>query len=79
MSPFNHKRRGFRRWSCRQTTALVRAAATALLLMRLTASLAHAQSSSATAPARGAGSHSWVHESWTIKDGLPVNSINSIL
>jgi signal transduction histidine kinase/ligand-binding sensor domain-containing protein/DNA-binding response OmpR family regulator len=25
------------------------------------------------------GAPSWVHESWTIKDGLPVNSINTII
>ena len=24
-------------------------------------------------------SQSWVHESWTVKDGLPVNSVNSII
>jgi len=36
------------------------------LLVQLMASGAHAQ-------------RSWVHESWTVKDGLPVNSINALL
>ena len=29
--------------------------------------------------AQSAGAPSWVHESWTVKDGLPVNSINTVL
>jgi ligand-binding sensor domain-containing protein len=28
---------------------------------------------------RGESARTWVHESWTTKDGLPVNSINEIL
>ena len=50
-----------------------------MLLVGLTASGAHAQGVSATSPARDSGAQSWVHESWTVKDGLPVNSINALL
>ncbi|MBC7894668.1 MAG: helix-turn-helix domain-containing protein [Cytophagaceae bacterium] len=56
---------------------LVRGTALALLLVRPTASEAQGQGGSATAST--AGAHSWVHESWTVKDGLPVNSINRII
>src|SRR5215468_1340356 len=57
---------------------LGRAMGLPLLLVRLTGS-AHAQSSGAPAPASTSGDRSWVHESWTVKDGLPVNSINAII
>jgi signal transduction histidine kinase/ligand-binding sensor domain-containing protein len=50
-----------------------------MLLVQLTASKAHAQGITATGPASGSDAHSWVHESWTVKDGLPVNSINAII
>ena len=33
----------------------------------------------ALATADGQNASDWVHESWTVKDGLPVNSINGIL
>ncbi|MBC7894025.1 MAG: hypothetical protein H7066_01350, partial [Cytophagaceae bacterium] len=56
---------------------LVRGTALALLLVRPTTSEAQGQGGSATAST--AGAHSWVHESWTVKDGLPVNSINRII
>jgi signal transduction histidine kinase/CheY-like chemotaxis protein len=50
-----------------------------MLLVWLTVSGAHAQSVSATAPATDSGAHSWTHEAWTVKDGLPVNSVNTLL
>jgi signal transduction histidine kinase/ligand-binding sensor domain-containing protein/AraC-like DNA-binding protein/ActR/RegA family two-component response regulator len=49
------------------------------LLARLHVPVAHAQARFATAPATASGPQSWVHESWTVKDGLPVNSINTLL
>src|SRR5688572_30359771 len=58
---------------------LARAVTLTMLIVPLTASGAHAQAATATSPARDAGPPSWVHESWTVKDGLPVNSINALL
>src|SRR6478672_6336982 len=49
------------------------------LLAALLVSGAHAQGVSATSPASGLDARSWVHESWTVKDGLPVNSINALV
>ena len=49
------------------------------LLAQLHAPVAHAQSRRAISPAGGYSPQSWVHESWTVKDGLPVNSINTLL
>src|SRR5678815_5231580 len=57
---------------------VARAAAVAMVLVHLTVSTAHAQKSSSAALRRD-GAQSWVHESWTVKDGLPVNSINAIV
>jgi ligand-binding sensor domain-containing protein len=50
-----------------------------MLLAWLLVSGAHAQGVSATSPTNDLDARSWVHESWTVKDGLPVNSINSLL
>jgi len=58
--------------------SFARAAAVAMLLVHLTVSTAHAQKPSSAALPRD-GAQSWVHESWTVKDGLPVNSINGIV
>src|SRR5687768_479003 len=58
---------------------LVRASAITTLLVQLTAASAQAQAVSATSPSTDSRVQSWVHESWTVKDGLPVNSINSLL
>src|SRR4051812_1558494 len=55
-----------------------RAVALASVIAQLTASGALGQKPSAT-PTPSGGVHSWVHESWTVKDGLPVNSINALL
>ncbi|HUQ82024.1 MAG TPA: two-component regulator propeller domain-containing protein, partial [Gemmatimonadaceae bacterium] len=58
------------------------------LVVLLTASRARAQRvdarpakppTPATPATRDSSAHSWVHESWTVKDGLPVNSINALL
>jgi len=49
------------------------------LLAQLHAPVVHAQSRPATSPASEHSPQSWVHESWTVKDGLPVNSINTLL
>src|SRR6476646_3737553 len=64
---------------CRMIARLGRAAGLMVLLAQLTAAGAHAQGVGATPPASDSGAHSWVHESWTVKDGLPVNSINALL
>src|SRR5688572_14315943 len=58
---------------------LARAVTLTMLIVPLTASGAHAQAATATSPARDAAAQSWVHESWTVKDGLPVNSVNVLL
>jgi signal transduction histidine kinase/ligand-binding sensor domain-containing protein/CheY-like chemotaxis protein len=58
---------------------LVRAAVLTMLLTRLTSSGAHAQAIAAPSAAPTPDAQSWVHESWTVKDGLPVNSINGLL
>ena len=62
--------------------AVFRNAVRTLLLACLTARLAsvtHAQNSRSAANGTNSGASSWVHESWTVKDGLPVNSINEII
>ena len=58
---------------------MARAAAFGALLAALLVSEAPAQGTHATAPAGEPSRQSWVHESWTVKDGLPVNSINTLL
>jgi ligand-binding sensor domain-containing protein len=58
--------------------SFARAAAVATLLVHLGVSTGHAQKPSSAALPRD-GAQSWVHESWTVKDGLPVNSINAIV
>ena len=58
---------------------LARAAILTMTLVQLSTSSARAQSPRATSPATDSAAHSWVHESWTVKDGLPVNSINAIV
>src|SRR5262245_1871732 len=57
----------------------VRFAALMMVLASLLGSGVHAQGVSATSPTHDLDARSWVHESWTVKDGLPVNSINSLL
>ena len=79
MALFDHGDRRFVRWSHLPIGLLVRGAALTALFARLTASGANAQDVRATSPASDSGAHSWVHESWTVKDGLPVNSINALL
>jgi signal transduction histidine kinase/ligand-binding sensor domain-containing protein/DNA-binding response OmpR family regulator len=43
------------------------------------ADTANSQLAANAAPATNASARSWVHESWTVKDGLPVNSVGSII
>ncbi|MEJ7811857.1 MAG: two-component regulator propeller domain-containing protein, partial [Gemmatimonadaceae bacterium] len=50
-----------------------------MALTALAPRAARAQQVGAAAPARDPDAPSWVHESWTVKDGLPVNSINTVL
>jgi signal transduction histidine kinase/ligand-binding sensor domain-containing protein/CheY-like chemotaxis protein len=78
MSLLHHCGRRRLRRSRLSVAPLVRAAAFTMLFVRLTASSA-AQAVSATPPTTKADAQSWVHESWTVKDGLPVNSINRLL
>ena len=79
MSLLNHCYRHVLRASRLPIAAAGRAAAVMMVLVWLLASGAHAQGVSATSPASDSSAHSWVHESWTVKDGLPVNSINALL
>ena len=58
---------------------MARVAAFGALLAGLLVSEAPAQGGHAAAPAGEPSRQSWVHESWTVKDGLPVNSINTLL
>ena len=48
-------------------------------MLALTPPNALAQRASATLAESDGRDRSWVHESWTAKDGLPVNSINALL
>src|SRR4029450_4246722 len=50
-----------------------------IALAVLAAGTTSAQRTTATSPASRARAVSWVHESWTARDGLPVNSINAII
>ena len=61
----------------RRAPTLLRGAGDGLQL--LAPAGAKAQGVGAPSPAAGARDPSWVHESWTVKDGLPVNSINALL
>src|SRR5687768_306629 len=79
MSLLEHCDRRFVRRSRLPEAPSIRAVTLTMLLVGLTASGAHGQGASATSPARDAAAQSWVHESWTVKDGLPVNSINTLL
>ena len=79
MSLLNHHGRRSARPLRLLIARLDRAAAVTILLVPLAVSRAHGQGASAMSTASDAGTHSWVHESWTVKDGLPVNSINTIL
>ncbi len=79
MSLLDHCDRRFVRRSRFPIAPLVRAVTLTMLLVRLTASGAHAQGVRAASRASDSGARSWVHESWTVKDGLPVNSINALL
>ncbi len=56
-----------------------RRAALTIALTVLSVVSAEAQRPSVAAPAGNSPYTSWVHESWTVKDGLPVNSINAII
>ena len=53
-------------------------AAAVLLLLQPTVRDSAAQTVGASGP-RNASPRSWVHESWTTKDGLPVNSVNGLV
>src|SRR5688500_12562782 len=79
MSLIDRRDGPFLRRACRPIASLVSAAALTVLLVWLPASAAHAQGGGARSPAGNSGAQSWVHESWTVKDGLPVNSINALL
>jgi signal transduction histidine kinase/ligand-binding sensor domain-containing protein/CheY-like chemotaxis protein/AraC-like DNA-binding protein len=59
-------------------TPYFRAIALTIALTALAVVDAGAQRTSVIAPA-GDARGAWVHESWTVKDGLPVNSINTLL
>src|SRR6185503_10750047 len=56
-----------------------RVVAVTIALVALFVVTAEAQRASVDSPARDAQNASWMHESWTVKDGLPVNSINALL
>lgn len=50
-----------------------------MLMLSMVGAVAHPQARALQAPPRVPATRSWVHESWTVKDGLPVNSINAII
>ena len=57
----------------------LRVVARTIALLAFPVAYADAQRTSVASPGVSSRGESWVHESWTVKDGLPVNSINSIL
>jgi signal transduction histidine kinase/ligand-binding sensor domain-containing protein/CheY-like chemotaxis protein len=79
VSLLDHSDRRFVHCSRHTFAPFARAAAITTLLVQLTAASAQAQAVSATSPPTDSRVQSWVHESWTVKDGLPVNSINALL
>src|SRR5215207_3174777 len=68
MSPHKHRHRHSIRLLRLAMTLLARVSALTMTLASIAPSRARAQDT-----------QSWVHESWTVKDGLPVNSINAII
>ena len=58
---------------------LLRRIALTIALTGLAVTNARGQRDSATSRGSESRDASWVHESWTVKDGLPVNSINTLL
>jgi len=50
-----------------------------IALAGLAAQSTEAQRTTVPTPKNGSRDVSWVHESWTARDGLPVNSINAII
>jgi len=79
MSLLNHRDSHAHGWSRFSIAAACRAVPVILLLVWLDASEARAQGVSATSRTSAGDARSWVHESWTVKDGLPVNSINALI
>ena len=71
MSMYGHCNRRLVGWSRRTITVIVHIVTVAGML----GSFARATAQQPNAPAPT----SWVHESWTVKDGLPVNSTNAII
>src|SRR5829696_6906090 len=60
-------------------TSHLRIFALAFAITGLAVTTAEAQRATAVSAAGESRAASWVHESWTVKDGLPVNSINALL
>jgi signal transduction histidine kinase/ligand-binding sensor domain-containing protein/DNA-binding response OmpR family regulator len=58
---------------------IVRSATAAASLACLVALQTYGQTGRVAQNATGSRTETWVHESWTVKDGLPVNSVNQIL
>src|SRR4051794_36462635 len=75
----NRLDRRIRRPLLRSSAQGCRRCATAVIVLAAATSPAHAQRAPAPPSTRDSRDGSWVHESWTVKDGLPVNSINAIL
>ena len=60
-------------------TSHLRVVALTIALTGVAVATARAQRASVISPAGDSRDASWVHESWTVRDGLPVNSINALL
>ena len=60
-------------------TPHLRVVALAIALTALAAVGADAQRATAIPSTGDSRDGTWVHESWTVKDGLPVNSVNAII
>jgi signal transduction histidine kinase/ligand-binding sensor domain-containing protein/DNA-binding response OmpR family regulator len=57
----------------------IRRAVPTVALAAILAKTANSQLAANPAPATNASTRSWVHEAWTVKDGLPVNSVGTII
>lgn len=59
--------------------AIARCAIPAILLLSFAGAGARPQNAGQASVPSAPSAQSWVHESWTVTDGLPVNSINAVI
>src|SRR5258705_8056632 len=60
-------------------TRSVRLLAASAILLAAALSSVRAQRGTPTSPTSDSRDASWVHKSWTVQDGLPVNSVNALI